>query len=325
MGMRDVVFPSGSVFLVTGAAGFIGSNICEALIDMGCRVRALDNLSTGRLGNIKTLLSSALFEFVEGDITESEVCLHACRGVTYVLHQAALGSVPRSMEFPLIYESNNIAGTANMMDAALRQGVKRFVYASSSSVYGDSAELPKIEGREGAELSPYALTKKINEEYASLYTRVFGLPCIGLRYFNVFGRRQDPNSQYSAVIPKFIAALKRGERVEFYGDGTQSRDFTYIDNVIEANLKACLAGKEADGKAFNIAFGQRFTLLEMYGLMCSLLGLEREPRFMPERPGDVKHSLADISRARTLLGYDPSYDFESGFRAALEWYNDNWS
>lgn len=323
MGYQDIRFPQNTTFLVTGAAGFIGSNLVEAILKLGYKVRGLDNFSTGRRVNIEDFLGNPLFEFIEGDIREFDTCLNACDGVDYVLHQAALGSVPRSMKYPLMYEDNNIKGTSNMMEAARMKGVKRFVYASSSSVYGDSPILPKVEGNEGNVLSPYALTKKVNEEYGKLYTRVYGLPCVGLRYFNVFGRRQDPDSQYAAVIPKFIKALKVGEQVEIYGDGEQSRDFTYIENVIEANLKSCLAPEEACGEAYNIAFGERFTVNQMYRLMCEQLGVFLEPKYVAPRPGDIRHSLADTSKAQRLIGYKPDWSFTKGFVEAVRWYKEN--
>ena len=224
MGYRDLEFSDGSVFLITGAAGFIGSNLVEAVLDLGYEVRGIDNFSNGRKENIEEFINNENFNFIEGDIREYETCLKAAEGVDYILHQAALGSVPRSMREPLIYEDNNIKGTSNMMEAARQNNVKKFVYASSSSVYGDSKELPKEEGKEGQVLSPYALTKAVKEEYAKLYTEAYELECIGLRYFNVFGRRQDPFSEYAAVIPKFIKILKDGNQVEIYGDGEQSRD-----------------------------------------------------------------------------------------------------
>ena len=323
MGYKNLNVSSSSVFLVTGAAGFIGSNIVEAILKMGCKVKGLDNFATGRKINVEEFKNNSNYQFIEGNITDYDTCLKACEGVDYVLHQAALGSVPRSMKFPLIYEDNNIKGTSNMMEAAKQQGVKRFVYASSSSVYGDSPVLPKKEGQEGNILSPYALTKKVNELYGKLYTEVYGLECIGLRYFNVFGRRQDPDSQYAAVIPKFIKALKAGERVQIYGDGEQSRDFTYIENVIEANLKSCFAPKEACGRAYNIAFGERFTVNQMYQLMCEKLGVSIEPIYVGERPGDIRHSLADTSDAQTLIGYDPDWNFTKGFIEAVKWYKEN--
>ena len=249
--------------------------------------------------------------------------MKACEGVDYVLNQAAWGSVPRSIEMPLFYEENNIRGTLNMLEAARVNGVKKFVYASSSSVYGDHPVLPKVEGQEGNLLSPYALTKRTNEEYAKQYTKLYGLDTYGLRYFNVFGRRQDPDGAYAAVIPKFIKMLLRDEVPTINGDGKQSRDFTYIDNVIEANLKACLASHEAAGNAFNIAYGGREYLLDIYYDLCKALGKDIEPNFGPDRPGDIKHSNADISKAEKLLGYHPEYDFAKGIALAIDWYKEN--
>ncbi|MBQ6598395.1 MAG: NAD-dependent epimerase/dehydratase family protein, partial [Lentisphaeria bacterium] len=263
------------------------------------------------------------YEFIRGDIRDLETCLSACKGMEYVLHQAAWGSVPRSIEMPLFYCANNIQGTLNMMEAARQNGVKRFVYASSSSVYGDEPNLPKTEGREGNLLSPYALTKRCDEEWAAQYTRHYGLFTIGLRYFNVFGRRQDPDGPYAAVIPKFIKSLLKGERPVIHGDGRQSRDFTYIENVIEANLKACLAPDEAAGQVFNIAYGEREYLIDIYHALTRVLQVEIEPVFGPERPGDIRHSNADISKARRLLGYAPDYDFVKGLAEAIQWYKDN--
>ena len=320
MGYQEVRFPKGTRFLVTGAAGFIGSNLVEALLRLGCEVRGLDNFSTGRRENIKEFEDNDRFELIEGDIRDFETCLAAWEDVDYVLHQAALGSVSRSVEEPLIYEDNNIKGTSNMMEAARQRGVRRFVYASSSSVYGDSTELPKVEGREGRACAPYALTKKVNELYGELYTRLYGLECIGLRYFNVFGPKQNPESEYAAVIPKFIRALKAGSQVEIYGDGEQSRDFTYVENVVEANLKACIAPKEASGEVYNIAFGQRFTINQLYDLLCKFLEVDLEPRYLPTRTGDVRHSQADISRAKKILGYDPEWNLVRGLSEAIEWY-----
>jgi len=323
MGYQDLEFTDDSVFLITGAAGFIGSNLVEAVLNLGYQVRGIDNFSNGRKENIEEFMDNEKFNFIEGDIRNYETCLKAAEGVDYILHQAALGSVPRSMREPLIYEDNNIKGTSNMMEAARQNNVKKIVYASSSSVYGDSKELPKEEGKEGQVLSPYALTKSVKEEYAKLYSEAYELECIGLRYFNVFGRRQDPFSEYAAVIPKFIKILKDGNQVEIYGDGEQSRDFTYIENVIEANLKACLADSKAAGEAFNIAYGERFTINQIYDLMCEKLEIDREPIYAPKRPGDIKHSLANISKARELLNYDPDWDFKSGFEEAIEWYKEN--
>ena len=323
MGYENVVFPAGTRFLVTGGAGFIGSNLCEALLKAGCRVRCLDDLSTGKQVNVDLFLGRPGYEFIRGDIRDLETCLSACKGVEYVLHQAAWGSVPRSIEMPLFYCANNIQGTLNMMEAARQNGVKRFVYASSSSVYGDEPNLPKTEGREGNLLSPYALTKRCDEEWAAQYTRHYGLFTIGLRYFNVFGRRQDPDGPYAAVIPKFIKSLLKGERPVIHGDGRQSRDFTYIENVIEANLKACLAPDEAAGQVFNIAYGEREYLIDIYHILTRVLQVETEPVFGPERPGDIWHSTADISKARRLLGYAPDYDFAKGLAEAIQWYKDN--
>lgn len=323
MGYRDLKFDKDAVFLVTGGAGFIGSNLCEALTDMGYQVRCLDNLSTGKRENVDLLINRENYTFIEGDIRDLDTCMEACKGVTYVLNQAAWGSVPRSIEMPLFYEEVNIRGTLNMMEAARQNGVKRFVYASSSSVYGDHPVLPKVEGQEGNLLSPYALTKRVDEEYGKLYYKLYGLNTYGLRYFNVFGRRQNPDGAYAAVIPKFIKQLLNGETPTINGDGKQSRDFTYIDNVIEANLKACLASEEAAGNAFNVAYGGREYLIDIYYDLCKALAIEREPHFGPDRAGDIKHSNADISKARKLLGYDPEYDFEKGIALAIDWYKEN--
>lgn len=323
MGYENVEFPKDSTFLVTGGAGFIGSNLCEALLRKGCQVRCLDDLSTGKQANVDLFIDDPNYTFIKGDIKDLETCMKACMGVDYVLNEAAWGSVPRSIEMPLFYCANNIQGTLNMMEAAHQNGVKTFVYASSSSVYGDEPILPKTEGREGNLLSPYALTKRADEEWAKQYTRHYGLKTVGLRYFNVFGRRQDPNGAYAAVIPKFIKQLLDGERPTINGDGKQSRDFTYIENVIEANLKACLAPKEADGEAFNVAYGGREYLIDIYYALTKTLGVDIEPIFGPGRAGDIKHSNADISKAKRLLGYEPEYDFERGLNEAIEWYREN--
>ena len=323
MAYKHLHFPEGTLFLVTGGAGFIGSNLCEAILDLGYRVRCLDDLSTGKQANVDLFAGRPGYEFRKGDIKDFDTCLKACEGVDYVLHQAAWGSVPRSIEMPLFYCANNIQGTVNMLEAARRAGVKTFVYASSSSVYGDEAHLPKQEGVEGTLLSPYALTKRADEEWAKQYTRHYGLRTVGLRYFNVFGRRQDPNGAYAAVIPKFIQLLLRGERPTIHGDGGQSRDFTYVENVIEANLKACLAPDEASGQAFNIAYGGREYLNDIYKTLVEALGKDIQPIYGPERPGDIRHSNADISQARRLLGYDPEYDFARGLREAIDWYKAN--
>lgn len=323
MGYKNLEFPEGSLFLVTGCAGFIGSNLCEAILDMGYRVRGLDDLSTGFQKNVDMFLDNPNYEFIKGDIKDLDTCLKACEGVDYVLNQAAWGSVPRSIEMPLFYCANNIMGTLNMMEAARQKGVKKFVYASSSSVYGDEPVLPKKEGREGNLLSPYALTKMCDEEWGKQYTRHYGLDTYGLRYFNVFGRRQNPDGAYAAVIPKFLKQLLNGEVPTINGDGRQSRDFTYIENVIEANLKACLASHEAAGQAYNVAYGGREYLIDIYYGLTKALELDVEPNFGPERAGDIKHSNADISKAKELLGYDPDWSFAQGIEAAIAWYKEN--
>lgn len=309
-----------SRFLVTGGAGFIGSNICEALLEKGAFVRCLDNFSTGSRENITPFMQNPRFELLEGDIRDLDTCLKACAGIDYVSHQAAWGSVPRSIEYPLLYEEINIKGTLNMLEAARQNGVRRFVYASSSSVYGDSATLPKREGDEGKILSPYALTKKTDEEYARLYYTLYGLETVGLRYFNIFGRRQNPEGAYAAVIPKFVSSALSGGTITVNGDGTQSRDFTYVDNAVHANLAACTAPSEAAGEAFNIACGGQVTLIEMIEMIGQLLGKNLSAVFTAERGGDIKHSNADISKAQRLLNYNPRIDFRQGLELAIKWY-----
>ena len=323
MGYNNLRFDSNSVFLVTGGAGFIGSNLCEAILGFGCKVRCLDDLSTGKQTNVELFIDNPNYTFIKGDIKDLDTCMKACKGVDYVLNQAAWGSVPRSIEMPLFYCANNITGTLNMLEAARQNGVKKFVYASSSSVYGDEPNLPKKEGREGNLLSPYAVSKRADEEWAKQYTMHYGLDTYGLRYFNVFGRRQDPNGAYAAVIPKFIKQLLHGETPTTNGDGKQSRDFTYIENVIEANLKACLAPSSAAGEAFNIAYGGREYLIDIYNGLTKALGVDIEPNYGPDRAGDIKHSNADITKAKELLGYDPDWSFERGINEAIEWYRKN--
>ena len=323
MNYKELTFPKDSVFLVTGAAGFIGSNLCEALLQMGYQVRALDNMSTGREENVEPFLKHPHYKFIKGDIRDLDVCLQACKGADYVLNQAAWGSVPRSIKLPLFYAQNNIIGTINMMEAATKCQVKKFVYASSSSVYGDEPNLPKQEGREGNLLSPYAVTKRVDEEYAKQYTKYYGLDTYGLRYFNVFGRRQDPNGDYAAVIPRFLKQLLNGEIPTINGDGKQSRDFTYIDNVILANLLACRAPSSVAGEAYNIAYGGREFLIDIYYGLTDALGIKVKPKFGPDRPGDIKHSNADISKAKKDLGYEPTYSFAEGIKLAIDWYKAN--
>jgi len=323
LGYEEVSFKPDSIFLVTGGAGFIGSNLVEALLNKGYVVRVLDNLSQGKQENIDLFSENKNYMCIHGDIRDFESCLTVTEEVDYVLHQAAWGSVPRSIEQPLLYEENNIRGTLNMLEASRRNKVKKFVYASSSSVYGDEPNLPKKEGKEGMLLSPYALTKKVNEEYAKLYTKLYGLDTYGLRYFNVFGRRQDFNGAYAAVIPKFIKQLLKNEVPTIYGNGQQSRDFTYIENVIEANLKACKAPSDIAGEVFNIAYGERETLEDVYASLCRSLQKEIKPLYVDERAGDIKHSHADIQKAEELLNYSPDWDFERGIKAAIEWYKGN--
>ena len=323
-------------WLITGAAGFIGSNLLECLLRLGQRVKGFDNLSTGHkknLDEVKAEVGSkawANFEFLEGDIADETACQKACAGVDYILHQAALGSVPRSIEEPLRSHQANVTGFLNMISAARNTTVKRFVYASSSAVYGDDPNLPKVEDRVGRPLSPYAATKAMNESYADVFARCYGLECIGLRYFNVFGRRQDPEGAYAAVIPKWIAALLKDEPVYINGDGETSRDFCYIENVVQANLMAaCVTEPNAVNRAYNIALGERTTLNELFRQI--QLGLsphqpriaDRKPAYREFRAGDVRHSLADISRARELLGYAPSFRLAQGLELAMNWYRQN--
>ena len=312
-------------YLVTGGAGFIGSHIVDELVCRGNHVRVLDNLSTGKRENLvaATRRQPSGVEIIEGDVRDPDTVRRATSGVDYVLHQAALASVPRSVADPLTTNEVNVTGTLNVLVAAREAKVKRVVFASSSSVYGDSPTLPKHEQMPTDPLSPYAVSKLAGENYCRAFHRVYGLPTVALRYFNVFGPRQDPTSQYSAVIPKFVTALLRGESPIIYGDGTQSRDFTYVANVVQANLLAC-EKDAAIGQAINVACGQRYTLLDLHRelakMMPGLSGQRIQPGFAPARAGDVKHSMAAIERAMELLGYRPSVDWRTGLQQTVEWY-----
>ncbi|MCS3802734.1 UDP-N-acetylglucosamine 4-epimerase [Chromobacterium alkanivorans] len=321
------------VWLVTGVAGFIGSNLLETLLKLDQRVVGLDNFSTGHqrnLDEVKALVSEsqwAGFHFINGDIRDANVCCQACKGVDYVLHQAALGSVPRSIENPIATNQSNIDGFLNMLVAARDAEVTQFVYAASSSTYGDHPDLPKVEDKIGKPLSPYAVTKLVNELYAEVFARVYGFKSIGLRYFNIFGRRQDPEGAYAAVIPKWISAMINNEPVCINGDGETSRDFCYVENAIQANLLAATATAEkSTNKIYNIAVGDRTSLNDLYSYLRNNLSVrfphlkEAHPLYRDFRSGDVRHSLADISRAETLLGYKPIYKVFDGLVEAMEWY-----
>lgn len=316
--------------LVTGGAGFIGSNLCEALLDKGFFVSCLDNFSTGHRKNIEPFLKNSLFQLIEGDIRELATCKKAVKGVDYVLHEAALGSVPRSIKDPITSNDVNVSGFLNMLVAARDAGVKRFIYAASSSTYGDSESLPKVEEVIGKPLSPYAITKYVNELYADVFSRTYGMECIGLRYFNVFGRRQDPNGAYAAVIPLFVKQLLNHQSPKINGTGEYSRDFTYIDNVVQMNLLAMTStNPEAVNTVYNTAFGERNTLNQLVGYLKEYLA-EYDPaiasiavEYGPERLGDIPHSLASIDKAKRLLGYNPQYSLQDGLREAIKWYKTN--
>ncbi len=305
-------------YLVTGAAGFIGSNLIDALLKDGNEVVGVDNFITGKRKNIKPFLSS--IQFIEGDIRDIKTCRDVCNGVDYVLHQAALGSVPRSIEDPISSNEHNITGTLNMLVSAKEAKVKRFVYASSSSVYGDTEILPKVETMNTNPLSPYAVSKYVSELYGKLFWSIYGLPTIGLRYFNVFGRNQDPDGMYAAVIPRFIKKILSGESPEIFGDGEQTRDFTYIDNVIQANLRACQANEEAFGEVMNIGAGGRISINELTSKILSLLDSNILPKNVSARDGDVRDSQANIEKARKLIGYKPEISALEGLERAIAWY-----
>ncbi len=319
-----------SRILVTGGAGFIGSNLIEVLLEQNNKVICLDNFMTGKRENIEAFLNNSAFVLLEGDIRDLETCHAACAGVDYVLHQAALGSVPRSIKDPVTSAEVNISGFVNVLFAAQEAKVKRFVYAASSSSYGDSEALPKVEDETGKPLSPYAVTKYVNELYAEIFSRIYGIESIGLRYFNVFGRRQDPYGDYAAVIPKFVIGMMKHEAPTINGDGSYSRDFTYIDNVVQANQLAALAtAPEAVNTVYNVACGERTTLNELYvELQKNLAKFDPEianihPNYGPERAGDIPHSLACIDKARKLLAYEPRYGLSAGLKEATEWYFNN--
>jgi UDP-N-acetylglucosamine 4-epimerase len=320
-------------WLVTGVAGFIGSNLLETLLKFDQQVVGLDNFATGHqrnLDQVRELMTAAQwdrFRFINGDIRKLDDCRTACAGVDYVLHQAALGSVPRSLEDPITTNATNIGGFLNMLVAARDAGIRRFVYAASSSTYGDHPGLPKVEDRIGKPLSPYAVTKLVNEQYADVFARAYGFRTIGLRYFNIFGQRQDPNGAYAAVVPKWTAAMMAGDTVWINGDGETSRDFCYVANAVQANLlAAAVASDEATNQVYNVAVGDRTTLNDLFEAIRVLLAprfahlADFKPAYRDFRAGDVRHSLADVTKARTLLGYEPSHRIGEGLREAMDWY-----
>ena len=307
-------------FLVTGGAGFIGSNICKRLVSEGCFVRVLDNLLTGKKSNLADVMDK--IEFIQADMGDENVARSAMKDIDVVLHEGALPSVPRSVEEPELTHRHCVDATFMLLLAARDAGVKRFVYAASSSAYGDTPTLPKIETMTPGPLSPYAVAKLVGEYYCSVFYNVFGLETISLRYFNVFGPQQDPTSQYAAAIPAFVMAILKDKPPTIYGDGEQSRDFTYIDNVIEANLLAARA-KETKGQVINIACGQAVTVNEIIDMINKVVGKNVKPDYTDSRPGDVKHSLADITLAKKIIGFEPVIDFEDGLQKAIEWYRNN--
>ena len=318
------------VILITGGAGFIGSNLCEYFLAKGNKVVCLDNFATGHRHNLKDFINNPDFTLMEGDIRNASDCVAAVQGVDYVLHQAALGSVPRSLNDPVTTNDVNVSGFLNMLVAARDEKVKRFVYAASSSTYGDSESLPKVEEVIGKPLSPYAITKYVNELYAEIFSKTYGLETIGLRYFNVFGRKQDPNGAYAAVIPKFVMQMMQHENPKINGDGNYSRDFTYIDNVIQMNELAMLTqNPEAINTVYNTAFGDRNTLNNLVNYLKEYLSehdskiAEVEIEYGPNRAGDIPHSLASIDKAKKLLGYNPKFSMQQGLKEAVGWYWDN--
>ncbi len=307
-------------FLVTGGAGFIGSNICKRLVSQGCFVRVIDNLLTGKKSNLSAVIDK--IEFIEADMGDGEVARSAMKDIDVVLHEGALPSVPRSVDDPAATHRHCVDATFTLLLAARDAGVKRFVYAASSSAYGDTPSLPKLETMPVRPLSPYAVAKLVGEYYCSVFYTVFGLQTISLRYFNVFGPNQDPTSQYAAAIPAFVTAILKDKPPTIYGDGEQSRDFTYVDNVVEANLLAARA-KQTKGEVVNIACGQAVTVNEIIGMINDVLGKKVVPIYADHRPGDIKHSLADITLAKKLIGFKPTVPFKRGLEIAIDWYRDN--
>src|SRR5690554_4115298 len=330
MNLHKYIDLKGEKVLITGGAGFIGSNLCEALLELGAYVTCLDNFSTGHRHNIEPFLGNPNFELIEGDIIDFDTCMKAAQNQKYILHQAALGSVPRSITDPITTNDVNVSGFLNMLVAACDAKVKRFVYAASSSTYGDSENLPKVEDIIGKPLSPYAITKYVNELYADVFSKTYDISCIGLRYFNVFGRKQDPNGAYAAVIPKFVMQFMKGESPVINGKGDFSRDFTYIDNVIQMNELAMLTeNTEAINTVYNTAVGDRTNLNELTQYLKEFLG-DKEPsinnievKHGPERLGDIPHSLASIEKAEKLLGYKPTHNIKEGLKEAVDWYWEN--
>ena len=321
---------SNKTILVTGGAGFIGSNLCEALLEKGNKVICLDNFATGKRENIKEFLDDPNFILIEGDIRKLEDCLNATNDVDYVLHQAALGSVPRSIKDPITSNEVNVSGFLNMLVASRDNRVKRFVFAASSSIYGDLESMPKVEDIIGKPLSPYAITKYVNELYADIFSKTYGLETIGLRYFNVFGRKQDPNGAYAAVIPKFVSQLMKGQSPIINGDGTYSRDFTYIDNVVQVNLLSLITtNKNAINTIYNVAYGDRNTLNDLVGYLKEYLSdfdskiSTIKVTYGPNREGDIPHSHASINKAKQFLNYNPQFSLQKGLKEAVKWYWNN--
>jgi UDP-N-acetylglucosamine/UDP-N-acetylgalactosamine 4-epimerase len=321
----DFSLIKGKTFLVTGAAGFIGSHIVEFLLNHHAdKVIGLDNLLTGTFDNVKLFEANPHFEFFNGDIKEYQHCLEATRNIDFISHQAALGSVPRSIEFPLDTHANNATGFINVLHAAKENRTKKIVYASSSSVYGDNQALVKVEDNLGQPLSPYAVSKFVNEKYADIFNRTYNLQIIGLRYFNIFGPRQNPYGAYAAAIPQFITKLLNGEPVYINGDGLQSRDFTYIDNAVQANIKALFNANFTQHETVNIAFGKSYSVVDMFNKIRATLNINADAIHRGERFGDVKNSLADISKAKRLIGYEPEISYEDGLNKTIHWFKNQY-